>query len=201
MNTGPAWRIVLGGLIALGVGVVGALVFGAAPQQASGQALADPWRAPQGRQPDLAMLDARWEKTPPWPQPPKPVEAPLPAVDAPPAAVPLGIASGRRGQEAIFSVPGSGELRLGVGGRFPDGGRVTRVSRLGVEWVDGAGEHHEHAMFSTYRLQGASAAGVPLNTPEVSRNPDTGSNPRSGSAPQGTQPSRRQQAARDLFRR
>ena len=90
--------------------------------------------------------------------------------------MPVGIARGRRNFEALFSVQGAGELRIPPGGRLPDGGRVLKVSRLGVEWVDGKGERHEHEMFNAYRVQEEAPAG---------------GTPRAGAGSDAAKPSRR----------
>lgn len=148
-----AWRIPLAALVALLLGAGASFLFGDAPASASARPPAQlEWKVPQLATLDFAVLDAQWEKSPPWPAPPPPaVEQAAAAEEALPPA-PVGIAKGKRAFEAIFSVPGAGELRLLPGGRLPDGGRVMKVSRLSVEWVDGKGEHYEHQMFNTYRI-------------------------------------------------
>ncbi|MBD9369572.1 hypothetical protein [Xanthomonas sp. XNM01] len=187
----PMLKAVLAGAGALALGALAALLFGSAPSTSSSSPpLATDWVLPTSRIPDLAALDARWEQQPPWPQPPKPPE-PVAALAeaaavAPTLAVPVGIARGKRGPEAIFSVSGAGELRLPVGGRLPDGGRVTKVSRLGVEWVDAEGEQHEHELFTTYRVQ-EQATGV---APAAASGLPAAPAPRGqrGTAPQRAQP-------------
>ena len=156
-----AWRIPLVGLVALALGAGASFLFGDAPASASARPPAPlDWKMPEPAILDFAALDAKWEESPPWPAPPPPPPAAEQAAAAeealPPA--PVGIAKGKRTFEAIFSVPGAGELRLTPGGRLPDGGRVLKVSRLSVEWVDGKGERHEHQMFNTYRIPEAAPA-------------------------------------------
>ncbi len=159
-------KMSLGCIAVFGFGVLASFVFGSAPPPTSSSPPSpSEWVVPASQALDIAVLDAKWEQSPPWPAPPKPVEdvaGALPAAAALPVAVPVGIAKGRRGPEAIFSVSGAGELRLPVGGRLPDGGRVTKVSRLGVEWIDADGEHHEHEMFNTYRVQELATNALPV---------------------------------------
>ncbi len=156
-----AWRIPLVMLMALALGAGASFLFGDAPASVSARppVLLD-WKMPQLATLDFAVLDAQWKESPPWPAPPPPPPAAEQATAAeeavPPA--PVGIAKGRRAYEAIFSVPGAGELRLLPGDRLPDGGRVLKVSRLSIEWVDGKGERHEHQMFNTYHIPEATPA-------------------------------------------
>ena len=107
----PMLKAVLAWAGALALGALAALLFGSAPSTSSSSPpLPTDWVLPTSRIPDLAALDARWEQQPPWPQPPKPPEpvavAAEAAAAAPPLAVPVGIARGKRGPEAIFSVSG-----------------------------------------------------------------------------------------------
>ena len=128
-------------------------LFGERPASQSAAAPAVPaWELPQASVVDFATVDARWEARPPWARPPKVAEV-VPDVDEPPPPVPIGIARGRQGFEAIFKVPGAGNLRLGVGGALPDGGRVMAVSSRNVKWVDGKGREQQHEMFNSYQVQ------------------------------------------------
>lgn len=65
----------------------------------------------------------------------------------PPPPMPVGVVGTGTSRQAIFLAPGSSELRVGVGGALPDGGRVLAISGMTVAWVDGAGERHERRMF------------------------------------------------------
>ena len=137
-----AW--LLGGALLLGV--LANLVFGASPGKVKPLAAANQdWQPVAMRVPDLAMLDTTWEARAPWGAVPKPVEPP--PAPPPPPPVPVGIVGTGAARQAIFLVHDSGELRLGVGGVLPDGGRVLEISAMIVAWVDGDGTRHERRMF------------------------------------------------------
>ena len=103
------------------------------------------WQVLGMRVPDLAAADAGWEARAPWGAAPKPVEPPPPP--PPPPPMPVGVVGSGGTRQAIFLIAGAGELRLGVGGVLPDGGRVLEIGAMKVIWVDGAGERHERRMF------------------------------------------------------
>lgn len=149
----PVSRAALAAAAALLLAASLQLLFGTRPasQSAAAPALSG-WEVPQARVVDFASVDARWDARAPWARPPKATEA-APGVDEPPPSVPIGIARGRQGFEAIFKVPGAGNLRLGVEGALPDGGRVLAVSSRHVEWVDGKGREQQHEMFNSYQVQ------------------------------------------------
>lgn len=136
-------------------------LFGSGPDSQSPEAPALPaWELPQAKVVDFVGVDARWEARPPWSLPPRMAEV-APIADEAPPPVPVGIARGRQGFEAIFKVPGAGDLRLAVGGTLPDGGRVLGVSSRLVEWVDGKGREQQHEMFNSYRVQDEPATAGP----------------------------------------
>lgn len=90
---------------------------------------------------------------PPPPPPPPPVVPPPP----PPLAIPAGVIVAANGQyEAIFLDPTQGEVHLKAGEAMPFGGRVIKITRSSIEWIDGQGNRFRHAMlqdappFSTY---------------------------------------------------
>lgn len=158
MKTG--WRIPLLACGALVLGALANLLFGAAPSEPLPVSTdGDDWHLPQGQVLDFERLDARWQARAPWPAPPPQSAADAAAaVEEAPPILPIGIARGRSGHEAIFSVPGAGELSVPPGGELPDGGRVLQVSALRVDWLDGKGRQQQREMFNTYHEQGAGTA-------------------------------------------
>lgn len=131
---------------ALLMGVLANLLFGASPGKVKPLDAADPaWQPVTMRVPQLAGLDATWEARAPWGAAPKPVEPPPPP--PPPPPTPVGIVGAGSAKQAIFMIHGAGELRVGVGGVLPDGGRVQEVSAKTVVWLDGEGVRHERRMF------------------------------------------------------
>lgn len=131
---------------ALLLGAVANLLLGPSPAAVPPVAQSEaPWRGVTMRVPDLVSADTVWEARAPWGAAPKPVEPPPPP--PPPPPMPVGVVGTGTSRQAIFLAPGSSELRVGVGGALPDGGRVLAISGMTVAWVDGAGERHERRMF------------------------------------------------------
>lgn len=115
---------------------------GAAPDPAG-----ESWSPPQPFTLKLADPEAVWKTRGPWGLPPRPAPVPPPPPPPPPVPVPVGIVASRTGLEALFVVPGAGEMRLKVGGKLPDGGRVTAISAFQIRWTDGKGNKHERELF------------------------------------------------------
>jgi hypothetical protein len=137
---------------ALLLGAFAQWVLGDGPRSGSAEAPALPaWQLPGRSGPDLAKLDARWEARAPWTKAPEPDKVAAAVEDAP-SPVPVGVARGKRGMVAIFSVPGGGDVGLAAGEHLPGGGTVTSVSGLSIEWTDARGQLQRHEMFNTYRV-------------------------------------------------
>ncbi len=65
-----------------------------------------------------------------------------------PVPVPVAIVSTRSGHEAVFVIPGAGEIRARAGDSLPDGGRVEQVDALSVAWTDGQGQRQEQRLLA-----------------------------------------------------
>lgn len=155
---------IFGGVLLLGV--LANLLLGASPAAVKPVAAPETaWEPVTMRVPDLAAADGVWEAKGPWGAVPKPVEPPPPP--PPPPPVPVGIVGTGAARQAIFLISGVGELRVGVGGVLPDGGRVLEVSALQVGWVDGAGERHERRMFLDPAQPSGGTAGQPMAVPSA----------------------------------
>ena len=131
---------------ALALGAVANMLVGPSPGKVKPVVTADlPWQPVAMRVPELALLDPTWEARAPWGAAPRPVEPP--PAPPPPPPTPVGIVGAGSAKRAIFMIHGAGELRVGVGGALPDGGRVLEVSARNVVWTDGAGARQERRMF------------------------------------------------------
>lgn len=154
-------RVTLAALFVLAAFIGGGLLqralFEPPPTQLAMARARDAWVLPADGS-WLGSADAFWTGARPLgapPTPPPPPPPPPPPVVPP--AVPAGVVVGADGRyESIFLDPILGEVRLKAGDRMPQGGRVTRITRTAVEWVDGKGTRYRHAMladpppFSTY---------------------------------------------------
>ena len=161
MSTSSMLRLLLGALLALALGAAANFAFVDVPgQSVAPRAGGEGWTLPQSPRPAPAMVEAAWEKSPPWPQPPPPQEVAAGAAEAPevPPPVPVGVARSRNGARAAFSVAGAGTVLLRAGEPLPGGGRVLRVSGLSVEWLDAKGERQQREMFNSYQIQEEAAA-------------------------------------------
>lgn len=139
-------RILFVLIVAALLGVVANVLFGPSPAAVVPMVVAEaPWEDVGMRVPDLAAADAPWEARAPWGAAPEPEEPPAPP--PPPPPVPVGIVGTGRAQQALFRIDGTSDLRLGVGGALPDGGRVLAIEGMKVTWIDGAGQRHERRMF------------------------------------------------------
>ncbi len=167
------WRLLLGALLAVAFGVAANFALVDVPGQAEiPRAAAEDWTLPQSPRPVPAMVEAAWEKSPPWPLPPPPQEVAASSGAAPevPAPVPVGVARSRNGARAIFSVAGAGTVLLRAGEPLPGGGRVLRVSGLSVEWRDAKGERQQREMFNSYQIQEEAApAPAPASKPPTKK--------------------------------
>lgn len=139
-------RSILGVVLVLVVGAAAQRLLGGRPESGPVHAGVDEaWAIPPAPVPDMEPAEAVWVTRGPWGLPPKPATEPPPP--PPPAPVPVGVAAVRGGFEALFFVPGSGEVRLKAGATLPGGGRVVSVSRFRVGWVDRDGDEQEHELF------------------------------------------------------
>ncbi|QCO67077.1 hypothetical protein E5843_03500 [Luteimonas yindakuii] len=93
-----------------------------------------------------AEAAAVWVQRHPWGGAP-PAEDPAAAAAAA-APVPVAIVSTASGHEAVFVIPGAGEVRTRAGDTLPDGGRVEQVDALSVAWIDGQGQRQEQQMLA-----------------------------------------------------
>lgn len=142
----PAWRYASIVGAALLLGVAANLLFGPSPAAVTPVVAEEmPWQPVGMRVPDLAVADVGWEARAPWGAAPKPVEPP--PAPPPPPPMPVGVIGSGASKQAIFLIPGGGELGVGVGGALPDGGRVLEIAGTKVTWVDGAGKKQERRMF------------------------------------------------------
>ena len=175
---------------ALALGAVANMLVGPSPGKVKPVVTADlPWQPVDMRVPELALLDPTWEARAPWGAAPRPVEPP--PAPPPPPQTPVGIVGAGSAKRAIFMIHGAGELRVGVGGALPDGGRVLEVSARNVVWTDGAGARQERHMFLSQVDLPASAGPALLQGPS-SAPPGMSSSPGTGSA--GPSRSRSQEA-------
>ena len=161
MSRLPLLRLWLGAALALAVGVVANFAFVDVPgQTAPSPAQAEIWALPQSTRPAPAVVEPAWEKNPPWPLPAPAQEVAASVAEVPetPAPVPVGVARGRSGARAVFSVAGAGTVQLRPGQPLPGGGRVLRVSGLSVEWLDAKGQRQQREMFNSYQIQEEAAA-------------------------------------------
>lgn len=169
MSALSMWRLLLGALLALALGAMANFAFVDVPgQPVALRATGEDWTLPQSPRPAPAMVEAAWEKSPPWPQSPPPQEVAAGAAEAPevPPPVPVGVARSRNGARAVFSVAGAGTVLLRAGDPLPGGGRVLRVSGLSVEWRDAKGERQQREMFNSYQIQEEAApAPAPASKP------------------------------------
>ena len=153
------WRLVLGAVLALAAGAAGNMLFVDIPAAAPVAYVAsEDWQVPPSPRPPLKSVESAWAKVTPWPLPPPPPEVAAAAPeDAGPAPMPVGVARGRAGARAIFTVPGTGNLLLRAGAPLPGGGRVLRVSGLSVDWIDAKGQRQQREMFNSYQIQEEAA--------------------------------------------
>jgi len=139
-------RQLLLALAALAIGVAAFLAFGRKPAAGTGPAGAGvDWTLPSPAAVELAAADEVWLSRAPWGAPPPSADA---APPPPPPPVPVGVVASGKVLRAIFVVPGGPGIRAGAGDALPDGGRVLKVSRFHVTWVDGQGTKHEQELLA-----------------------------------------------------
>jgi len=136
------FALLLGGLGNYWLGVSPATVQPAPPP-------ASVWSNGWSNEDDLIAAAALWQERTPWGAPPPPpvVAAPPP----PPPPVPVGVSKVGRNYTAIFRVNGSGVVRLGPGGRLPDGGHVLQVSGRRIVWMDADGKRQQREIFNSFQ--------------------------------------------------
>lgn len=144
-------------LLVLACAVAGAIGFAFAgsrpdPGEGAGSGRVD-WSLPTGARMELAAADGVWKTRPPWGALPADASA-APA----PRYVPVGIVGAGASLYAVFAAPGLPEAHVRAGDRLPDGGRVTRISRLHLSWIDAQGDKHEHELL-------ADPLPMPMNMP------------------------------------
>lgn len=98
---------------------------------------------------DLLAAGTLWQERTPWGvSPAAPVEA---APPPPPPPMPVGVSKDGRNYTAIFQVNGTGVVRLGAGGRLPDGGHVLQVNGRRVVWLDAEGKRQQREIFNEFQ--------------------------------------------------
>ncbi len=137
-------------ILALLLGGLSSYWFGASPAavlapEPPAQAWRDGWSADD----DLLAASVAWQERAPWGAPPAVAAEGAPA--PPPPSVPVGVSKEGRNYTAIFQVNGSGVIRLGAGGRLPDGGHVLQVSGRRVVWLDADGERRQREIFNEFQ--------------------------------------------------
>ena len=142
----PWLRSLLLLLSAVAIGAAAFLAFGHKPGAGTAQGAAGvDWTLPSPAAVELAAADEVWMSRAPWGAPARSADAePAP----PPAPVPVGVVASGKQLRAVFVVPGGPETRAGAGDALPDGGRVLKVSRFHVSWVDGQGTQHEQELLA-----------------------------------------------------
>lgn len=135
------------------VGALAFLAFGTSPDPAA--AAPQPqaaWRLPAAPPAKLEASDEVWKKRSPW------GAAPAAETAQAPAWLPAGIVGAGNAAYAVFVAAGQPEARVRSGGRLPDGGKVLRISRSHLSWVDAQGAKHEYELL-------ADPLPMPMNTP------------------------------------
>ena len=134
---------------AFAAGVLGYLRWGERPPAAGAARKVAPvaWVLPKEPGDDLADAEGTWATRTPWGAPPPPPAA-VAEPPPPPPPVPVGVFRVRGGYEALFVQPGVSETRVRVGGKLPDGGRVTSIQGFRVRWIDGDGNRFQRELFS-----------------------------------------------------
>ncbi len=141
------------------LGAVAYAWLGESPQAAVSNRAADlQWELPAPVVHDLASQDPVWQSRAPWGSLPQPEVPPPPP--PPPPPVPVAIVAAGRGFEAVFVVPGGGEVRVRPGSALPDGGRVKAITRANVVWTDGAGQEQSQEFFGD-RLRPMTSGATP----------------------------------------
>lgn len=140
-----AWlKGVIAVLAAFSAGIAGYALFAPGPDRlVAGRSAIESWSLPGVKAYTTASLAAEWRRLTPWGAPPPPPPPP-----APPPLVPVGVVKAVAGYEAIFLVPGGGELRVRPGARLPDGGRLLQVRESTIVWRNAKGERQERALLS-----------------------------------------------------
>ena len=135
----------------------------------------DAWRTPESGMSEVAASDGIWNRRYPLgsPPPPPPPPAPPPPPPPPPPAVPAGVLAQTDGTyQAVFIDPVVGQVTLDAGDELPSGGKVLRITRTAVEWLNGKGQRFRHNMladpapFNTY---GRGMPPAPLPAPSSRR--------------------------------
>ncbi len=137
----PVAALVLGGLAFLALGP------GPDPESVGAQVHVD-WRLPAAPARELGAADKVWTKNAPWGGRPAKAAAGQDAKPAPPPLLPVGVVATAGGFRAVFIAAGGPETRAKAGDTLPDGGRVTKVSRFHVSWIDGQGTKHEQELLA-----------------------------------------------------
>lgn len=134
-------------VLAFCLGGWGWMAFGDVPAPpTAGTASGERWSVPRPIGPNLRLADHLWLESGPWGLPPPPPEPPPPP-PPPPPPVPVGILASSSGLKAVFLVPGGGEVQLKRGDALPGGGRILRVDRFRIAWLDRDGKKREHELF------------------------------------------------------
>ncbi len=142
----PVARRILLAVSSVVLGAAAFLAFGPKPGAGTARDAAGvDWALPSPAAVELAAADEVWMSRAPWGAPPASADAEPPP---PPPPVPVGIVASGGQFRALFVVPGGLETRAGAGDALPDGGRVLKVSRFRVTWVDGQGTQHEQELLA-----------------------------------------------------
>ncbi|WP_442682418.1 hypothetical protein ACSBPQ_12290 [Stenotrophomonas sp. JC08] len=137
-------------VLALLLGGLSSYWFGASPAAVvAPEPPAQAWRDGWSGEDDLLAASATWQERAPWGAPTAAaVEA---APPPPPPPMPVGVSKEGRNYMAIFQVNGTGVVRLGAGGRLPDGGHVLQVNGRRVVWLDADGERRQREIFNEFQ--------------------------------------------------
>lgn len=145
----PALRRIAPWLLPVLAGALLFALFGTVPSRLDrAGAGAAAWALPElpDRSTATAAAEAVWTERRPWGGASAAAEAASEAAAA--APVPVAIVSTASGHEAVFVIPGAGEVRTRAGDTLPDGGRVEQVDALTVAWIDGRGQRQQQRLLA-----------------------------------------------------
>lgn len=146
-------RLILGLLLLLALAAGGYLAETTlgqpVPRTIAGRVPDGPWTVPPGMSLSLVSSDEVWTRRGPWglPPPPPAPPAPPPPPPPPPHPVPVGVVAAKGRVDAVFLIPGQGDVQLRPGARLPGGGRVVRIDAFRIHWIDRDGKKRIHELF------------------------------------------------------